>query len=594
MIYCRTTATTEASLTSTASMTSSASVTASTKSNRLQAKDEPNVSHETQEIVPDKRAKFLADSSADFAATTIPSWADLKNVGEVNHNNVSFSKSTDADVAVVKFESKSPEERITAPTNGDNGSTESMNHEGGVVAESQRHMFDLKLNRNSSHIDDTVHQDISVNVLPSVTSTTTTKSISPATTTTSTTPEVSTPHTTERDRLSLTTLPEEIVVRLLPTTTEEQLSTTTDQPPYDTTLTDESIATTNALKTNETDKRLSPIVEETTKITESIPDSTISATTIRPTESIDQTTVERATEHATEAMVESITPDITMAPISRASIVQPPPKPTIENVTHAEMNRQMGNQVEKQSENSIIVETTEHGNEIETTEKVTYRTADIKAATIFDETTHQQDPTTTPLFVPTRTTTEASTTSTSSSTMMTTTTSTSTSTTTTTSTTSTTTEASLIEETPDQEGIEDGPQPDRETPDVNAMIAISISIVSVVTLILLVGFLIVMRKRQKQLSYAQRCRPLGLDDAYSLDNISVYNSVRRKSAMRTSKRAYGNAAFDDPALKNNLLTISQLSTFVQRRTSIYEEFRDVPLVTARIDEVPAGCEDKNR
>lgn len=129
--------------------------------------------------------------------------------------------------------------------------------------------------------------------------------------------------------------------------------------------------------------------------------------------------------------------------------------------------------------------------------------------------------------------------------------------------------------------------------DVNAMIAIGISIVAVVTLILLVGFLFVMRKRQKQLTYGQRCRPIGLD-AYSLDNISVYNSVRRKSAMRASKRAFGNAGFDDPGLKNNPLNILQLATFSQKRVSINEEFKDVPMVTARIEEVPAGCEDKNR
>lgn len=132
-----------------------------------------------------------------------------------------------------------------------------------------------------------------------------------------------------------------------------------------------------------------------------------------------------------------------------------------------------------------------------------------------------------------------------------------------------------------------------EPADVNAIIAISVSIVAVVTLILLVGFLVVMRKRQKQLTYGQRCRPIGLD-AYSLDNISVYNSVRRKSAIRTSKRAFGNAGFDDPGLKNNPLNISQLATFSQKRVSINEEFKDVPTVTARIEEVPVGCEDKNR
>lgn len=132
-----------------------------------------------------------------------------------------------------------------------------------------------------------------------------------------------------------------------------------------------------------------------------------------------------------------------------------------------------------------------------------------------------------------------------------------------------------------------------ESLDVNAIIAVGVSVVGIIALILLVGFLFIMRKRQKQMTYGQRCRPVGLD-AYSLDNISVYNSVRRKGTIRSSKRAYGNVGFDDPALKNNLLNISALATFAQRRATIYDEFKDVPLVTARIDEVPAGCEDKNR
>lgn len=134
---------------------------------------------------------------------------------------------------------------------------------------------------------------------------------------------------------------------------------------------------------------------------------------------------------------------------------------------------------------------------------------------------------------------------------------------------------------------------DGEPTDVNAMIAIGISVIAVITLILLVAFLLVMRKRQKQLTYGQRCRPIGLD-AYSLDNISVYNSVRRKSAIRASKRAFGNAGFDDPGLKPNPLNISQLATYSQKRVSINDEFRDIPTVTARIEEVPIGCEDKNR
>lgn len=137
-------------------------------------------------------------------------------------------------------------------------------------------------------------------------------------------------------------------------------------------------------------------------------------------------------------------------------------------------------------------------------------------------------------------------------------------------------------------------QPGEDEPaDVNAMIAAAISIVAIITLILLVGFLFVMRKRQKQLTYGQRCRPIGLD-AYSLDNVSVYNSLRRKSALRASKMAFGNIGFDDPALKNNPLNILQLATFAQKRVSINEEFKDIPVVTARIEEVPLGCEDKNR
>lgn len=135
--------------------------------------------------------------------------------------------------------------------------------------------------------------------------------------------------------------------------------------------------------------------------------------------------------------------------------------------------------------------------------------------------------------------------------------------------------------------------PDGEPTDVNAMIAIGISTIAVITLILLAGFLYIMRKRQKQLTYSQRCRPIGLD-AYSLDNISIYNSVRRKSAHRSSKRAFGNIGFDDPGLKNNPLTIPQLATFAHKRVAINEEFRDIPTVTARIEEVPIGCEDKNR
>lgn len=130
--------------------------------------------------------------------------------------------------------------------------------------------------------------------------------------------------------------------------------------------------------------------------------------------------------------------------------------------------------------------------------------------------------------------------------------------------------------------------------DVNVIIAITVSVIGVVALILLVAFLYLMRKRQKQTSYGQRCRPVSLD-AYSLDNVSVLGSVRRKGRdMRASKRTYGNAAFDDPSLRHNLLTASELARFVERRSDVFEEFRDVPQIIARADEVPPGCEDKNR
>uniref|UniRef100_B3P4H7 GG18321 n=2 Tax=Drosophila erecta TaxID=7220 RepID=B3P4H7_DROER len=130
--------------------------------------------------------------------------------------------------------------------------------------------------------------------------------------------------------------------------------------------------------------------------------------------------------------------------------------------------------------------------------------------------------------------------------------------------------------------------------DVNVIIAITVSVIGVVALVLLVAFLYLMRKRQKQTSYGQRCRPVSLD-AYSLDNVSVLGSVRRKGRdVRASKRTYGNAAFDDPSLRHNLLTASELACFAERRSDVFEEFRDVPQIIARADEVPPGCEDKNR
>ncbi|XP_038114924.1 uncharacterized protein LOC6052405 isoform X2 [Culex quinquefasciatus] len=127
------------------------------------------------------------------------------------------------------------------------------------------------------------------------------------------------------------------------------------------------------------------------------------------------------------------------------------------------------------------------------------------------------------------------------------------------------------------------------------VVAVVTSLVVVIVVLLLIAAYLIFRKRQAQVSYGQRCRPVGLD-AYSLDNVSVYNSVRRGkgNTMRMSKRSYGNSAFEDPGLKTNPLTVAELANIIQNKTAIYDEFKEIPNVTARADEVPEGCEDKNR
>lgn len=136
---------------------------------------------------------------------------------------------------------------------------------------------------------------------------------------------------------------------------------------------------------------------------------------------------------------------------------------------------------------------------------------------------------------------------------------------------------------------------DSVTSNSKVIIAASISVTVVIVIALVIGFIYIMRKRQKQTSYGQRCRPVGLD-AYSLDNVSVSHSIRRKggSFLRQSKRIYGNAAFDDPSLKHNVLRAQDIGRFAEKRASVYEEFKDVPQIIARSDEVPQGCEDRNR
>lgn len=123
--------------------------------------------------------------------------------------------------------------------------------------------------------------------------------------------------------------------------------------------------------------------------------------------------------------------------------------------------------------------------------------------------------------------------------------------------------------------------------------AIVISAIGAVCLVLLAGLLFVMRKRHKRFNYGQRCTPVSLD-AYSVDNVSMYNSMRRKSAMRASKRSYGNLAFDDPSSITNPLNFPALAKFASNAEAIAGEFDEVPQVTAQTNELPEGCETKNR
>lgn len=145
----------------------------------------------------------------------------------------------------------------------------------------------------------------------------------------------------------------------------------------------------------------------------------------------------------------------------------------------------------------------------------------------------------------------------------------------------------------DQDATQETQQPEEEGSGV--VVAVVTSLVVVIVVLLLIAAYLIFRKRQAQVSYGQRCRPVGLD-AYSLDNVSVYNSVRRGkgNTMRMSKRSYGNSAFEDPGLKTNPLTVAELANIIQNKTAIYDEFKEIPNVTARADEVPEGCEDKNR
>ncbi|KAL6420535.1 hypothetical protein ACFW04_012016 [Cataglyphis niger] len=134
-------------------------------------------------------------------------------------------------------------------------------------------------------------------------------------------------------------------------------------------------------------------------------------------------------------------------------------------------------------------------------------------------------------------------------------------------------------------------------PEANSGSAIAVVVVSSVAficLLLLAGLLFIMRKRQTRFNYGERCRPVSLD-AYSLDSVSAYNSVRRKGVVRASKRSYGNPTFEDSsAIPSHPLNFAGLSSFCNDVNAINEEFAGIPQVSGKIDELPPGAEVKNR
>ncbi|XP_044013102.1 probable serine/threonine-protein kinase nek3 isoform X2 [Aphidius gifuensis] len=128
----------------------------------------------------------------------------------------------------------------------------------------------------------------------------------------------------------------------------------------------------------------------------------------------------------------------------------------------------------------------------------------------------------------------------------------------------------------------------------NAIAVAVVCCVAFICLVLLAGLLFIMRKRQARFNYGERCRPVSLD-AYSLDSVSAYNSVRRKGAIRSSKRSYGNPTFEDSSvIPSHPLNFSVLSKFSTEINKIYEEYSNIPQVTAKIDELPQGADVKNR
>ncbi|KAJ8714746.1 hypothetical protein PYW07_002971 [Mythimna separata] len=124
-----------------------------------------------------------------------------------------------------------------------------------------------------------------------------------------------------------------------------------------------------------------------------------------------------------------------------------------------------------------------------------------------------------------------------------------------------------------------------------AAVAIAVSTIGVIALILLIGLLLVVRRRGRRGIYAQRCTPVSLD-AYSLDSVSVGHR-KGNHRLRASKRSYGNPAYDDE-VTSHPMQYAALANFAMDVESMTAEFSEIPSVTVRPDEVPPGCEDKNR
>ncbi|ODM98705.1 Tyrosine-protein phosphatase non-receptor type 7, partial [Orchesella cincta] len=135
----------------------------------------------------------------------------------------------------------------------------------------------------------------------------------------------------------------------------------------------------------------------------------------------------------------------------------------------------------------------------------------------------------------------------------------------------------------------------QEPADQNSGIIVAITVAAIVAVCLfLLGVgLLVMRHRQSQTKFAKRCTPVTLDD-YSLDNISVYNSFRRKQRLRGSKRSYTNAAFDDSNTPSRPVNAPAVASALSDITSLENEFRAIPNISPTLDDIPQGAETKNR